>query len=85
MKWELARLDIRELVRLAREGDRIALGEVSDRMPGCLYEIATNGEGDWRSSRNSASHRISKLLISDFWRGSDNSMKSWKQKRARSF
>ncbi len=43
---ELARLDIRELVRLAREGDRIAIGEVSDRMPGCLYEIATDGEGD---------------------------------------
>lgn len=46
VKRELARLDIRELVRLAREGDRIALGEVSYRMPGCLYEIAVDGEGD---------------------------------------
>ena len=46
VKTELARLDVRELVRLAREGDRIALGELSDRMPGCLYEIAVDGEGD---------------------------------------
>jgi hypothetical protein len=46
MRTDLARLDIRELVRLAREGERLALGELADRSPGCLYEIATKGEGD---------------------------------------
>ncbi len=45
MASELARLDIRELARLAREGERIALAELANRLPAWLHEAAVNGDG----------------------------------------
>src|SRR5271157_4035529 len=46
MASELARVDVRELVRLAREGERIALGEIADRFPAWLHETVADGHGD---------------------------------------
>ena len=46
MASELARADVRELVRLAREGERIALGEIADRFPAWLHETVADGHGD---------------------------------------
>jgi len=42
---ELARARISEIVRLAREGDRMALGEVALRAPDWMLEKAVDGEG----------------------------------------
>jgi len=41
----LARLDIRELARLSREGELVALGELSGRLPAWLRETAAIGHG----------------------------------------
>ena len=41
----VARVDVHELVRLAREGDRLALGELADRVPDWLHKTAADGEG----------------------------------------
>ena len=46
MASELARVDVRELVRLAREGERIAIGEIADRFPAWLHETVADGHGD---------------------------------------
>ena len=46
MASELARVDIRELSRLAREGERIALGELAYRLPAWLHETVADGQGD---------------------------------------
>ena len=46
MASELARVDVRELARLAREGERITLGEIADRLPAWLHETVADGHGD---------------------------------------
>ncbi len=46
MASELARVDIRELSRLAREGERIALGELAYLLPAWLHETVADGQGD---------------------------------------
>lgn len=46
MASKLARIDVRELARLAREGERIALGEIADRFPAWLHETVADGHGD---------------------------------------
>jgi hypothetical protein len=43
---ELAKVSVAELVRLAREGDRIALGELSYRADQSLYETVEALDGD---------------------------------------
>jgi len=43
---EVKRLDVRELAQLAREGDRMALGTLSDRFPAWLHETVANGHGE---------------------------------------
>ena len=46
MASELARMEIRELARLAREGERIALGKLAHQLPAWLYETVADGHGD---------------------------------------
>ncbi len=46
MASDLAKVDVRELARLARKGERIALGEIADRFPAWLHETVADGHGD---------------------------------------